>query len=186
MVATYLIDGYNLLHVMGLMAPRLGPHGLESARARLIGLIAGAMEKDAAAVTVVFDGTGGIGHAASEPSKRGIQILFSPGKQEADDVIERQILRSSAPKDLHVVSDDRRIRSAARRRHCHALGCEAFLKFLDRYRQQRRQQELQTPEKVENLSAEQTEAWIAEFGDLEKDPKLRRAFEPSDFEEMEP
>jgi uncharacterized protein len=184
MGAAYLVDGYNLLHAMGLMSPKLGQHQLGKARTRLLGLIAGSMEEAAAAVTVVFDGKGA-GTSDAEIGKGGIQILFSTGKQEADDVIENQIRRCSAPKDLRVVSDDRRIRGAARRRHCQAMGCEAFLQWLDRSRKQRHRLSSQEPEKAERLSDQEAESWLAEFGDVERDPKLREAFESFDFGDAE-
>ena len=49
----YLIDGYNLLHAMGVLRGKVGPQGLEKARLRLLGLLRGVYGKDAGAVTVV-------------------------------------------------------------------------------------------------------------------------------------
>ena len=37
MATLYLIDGYNLLHAMGVLQGRVGPLGLEKARLRLLG-----------------------------------------------------------------------------------------------------------------------------------------------------
>src|SRR5437660_1185762 len=51
----YLIDGYNLLHAMGLLGGTVGPHGLEKARAGLLGLVSGTHAEAVAEVTVVFD-----------------------------------------------------------------------------------------------------------------------------------
>jgi len=38
----YLIDGFNLLHGIGVLRARVGPQGLEKARLRLLGLLYGA------------------------------------------------------------------------------------------------------------------------------------------------
>jgi predicted RNA-binding protein with PIN domain len=182
MSAAYLIDGYNLLHAMGLMGSSLGPQGLEMARHRLVGLLRGALEDESGAVTVVFDGAGNNSADGAEQCLRGIHVQFAKGKQEADDVIESVIRRWSAPKDLFVVSDDRRIQRAARRRSCQVWGCEPFLAWLDRHRKERQAKGKERPEKDEGLSSAEAEKWMAEFGDVEHDPSLRKAFESFDFE----
>jgi predicted RNA-binding protein with PIN domain len=175
MSATYVIDGYNLLHAMGVLGGRVGPGGLEKARARLLGLLAGAFKAESSAVTVVFDAAKALPGGEPEIEDRGLHVVFAVGKQEADDVIERLIRLASAPKSLHVVSDDRRVQQAARRRHGVALGCEEFLLQLDKMR--RRLPPADASEKQEGLSEEETRRWLKEFGDVEKDPALRRAFE---------
>ena len=183
MSAPYVIDGYNLLHAMGVLGGRAGPRGLEKARGRLLGLLAGAFADNTAAVTVVFDAAGALPGADAELAERGLHVLFAVGKQEADDVIERLIRQSSAPKSLHVVSDDHRVQQAARRRHCVVLECEDFLLLLDRMRQSQRRRPEALAEKQEGLSEQEMQSWLKEFGDLEKDPALKKAFEKYDFEE---
>jgi uncharacterized protein len=175
MSATYVIDGYNLLHAMGILGSRVGPGGLEKARSRLLGLLAGTFEAKSAAITVVFDAARALPGGTPEIEVRGLHVVFAVGEQEADDVIERLIRQASAPKSLHVVSDDRRVQRAARRRHGVALGCEQFLQRLDKMR--RRQAPAPPSDKQEGLSEEETRSWLQEFGDVERDPALKRAFE---------
>jgi predicted RNA-binding protein with PIN domain len=182
MSATYLIDGYNLLYTMGVLGGPVGPGGLEKARLRLLGLLHGAFAKEASLVTVVFDASGAAAGASGEVNFHGVHVVFSLGKKEADDVIEQFIGEASSPKSMHVVSDDHRIQQAAKRRQCVVMGCEEFLLWLDQYRQQQRTQTALLPEKQEKLSEEEMQRWLAEFGDLEKDPSLREAFEKYDFE----
>ena len=181
MSATYLIDGYNLLHAMGILGGRVGPRGLEKARGRLLGMLHAIFGAESSAVTIVFDASGALPGADSEQLYRGLRVLFAVGRQEADDVIERLIRQAAVPKTLHVVSDDHRVQRAARRRHCVPLGCDTFLTQLDRLRRARQQQQ-EVPEKNESLTEADTRHWLQEFGDLEKDPTLRRAFEGFDFE----
>jgi predicted RNA-binding protein with PIN domain len=182
MSATYLVDGYNLLHAMGILGGRVGPHGLEKARGRLLGMLHAIFGPESSAVTIVFDAAGALPGADPKQVYRGLHVLFAVGRQEADDVIERLIRQASAPKTLHVVSDDHRVQRAARRRQCVPLGCETFLTKLDRLRQARQKQQ-EVPEKKESLTEADTRHWLEEFGDLEKDPTLRSAFEGFDFEE---
>jgi len=181
MGATYIIDGYNLLHAMGVLAGRVGPHGLEKARGRLLGLHHGAFGEEASPVTVVFDAAEAPPGMEAEQDYRGMGVLYALGNQEADDVIERLIRQASVPKTLHVVSDDHRIQKAARRRACQVRGCEEFLEWLHGQRQ-KNQPMAERPEKKERLSEDEIKRWVAEFGDVERDPSLKKAFESGDFE----
>src|SRR5262245_47942244 len=127
----YLIDGYNLLHAMGVMRVRMGPSGLERARLRLLGLLAGAYGEEAGDVTVVFDAAHAPPGAEPEQHYHGITVRFAVDEAAADDVIEQLIRKASAPKQLTVVSDDHRIQRAAGRRHCTVMGCGDYLDWLD-------------------------------------------------------
>jgi predicted RNA-binding protein with PIN domain len=163
MGATYLVDGYNLLHAMGLLGGRVGPHGLEKARARFLGLLHGSFGDKASTVTVVFDARHAPPNVDKEQHYRGVHVVFAMGGQEADDVIEKLVGLASAPKSLHVVSDDHRIQQTARRRRCVVLGCEEFLTELERRRKESRRAQ-ETSEKIEKLSEQETRRWLKEFG----------------------
>jgi hypothetical protein len=127
----YLIDGYNLLHAMGLLAGRVGPRGLEKARLALLGRLHGLCGDVPGRVTVVFDASGAGRGASAEQDYHGVRVRFALG-EEADDVIEDLIRRDPSPGDLTVVSDDLRLRQAARRRRCPALGCLDFIEQATR------------------------------------------------------
>src|SRR4051812_9911239 len=105
----YLIDGYNLLHHVGLLSGRVGPTRLAKARLALLGHLSDRLGSEAANVTVVFDALRAPPRAADTLEHRGIRVFF-PRYEEADDLIERLIRRASVPKLLPVVSNDRRIR----------------------------------------------------------------------------
>ena len=127
----YLIDGYNLLHAMGVLAGRVGPHGLEKARLALLGRLLALHADDPGRVTVVFDAARARAGAEREQEYNGLHILYAL-REEADDVIEAIIRRESTPRQLTVVSDDRRLKEAARRRQCPALGCLDYLEQVGR------------------------------------------------------
>jgi predicted RNA-binding protein with PIN domain len=180
----YLIDGYNLLHAMGVLHGRVGPAGLEKARGRLLGLLRGAYAEDEHdRVTVIFDAAKAPRGADSEQEYHGIHVRFAVGEYEADDVIEELIRKASAPKQLAVVSDDHRLHDAARRRRCAVMSCDEYLTWLERHRRQR----IHPPEdpavaKPEGLSRSETQHWLHEFADLETDPAMKELFDPFDFE----
>jgi hypothetical protein len=180
----YLIDGYNLLHALGL-GSRLGPTGLEWARLRLLRLLRETHGDEASDVTVVFDAAGARPGATAEQDYRGIHVLFAVREVEADDLIEQLIRRTSAPRGLTVVSDDHRIQQAARRRDCVALGCAAYLDFLDHKRHPQPPRPPEAPAKPEEVSPEEAQYWLREFAGLGKEPDTKELFDPYGFLEGE-
>jgi uncharacterized protein len=176
----YLIDGYNLLHAMGVLRGRVGPQGLEKARQRLLGLLLGALGAEASSATIVFDAAGAPAGAEDEQEYQGIHVRFAVHQEQADDLIEDLIHHDSAPKQLTVVSDDHRLQQAARRRHCPVLGCLDFLEELDRTRRRQKVKSAQEPEK-EVPSRQDMDRWLRAFADLDNEPEMKELFGPFDF-----
>ncbi|TVQ80001.1 MAG: hypothetical protein EA380_03745, partial [Phycisphaeraceae bacterium] len=81
--------------------------------------------------------------------------------KEADALIEHIIERSSAPARLIVVSSDRRIQRAARRRRATALSSERFLALVVSNRGSDGQERSIRPNQ---LSGDEVHHWLAEFG----------------------
>lgn len=179
----YLIDGYNLLHALGLLAGKAAPGELEQARRRLLGLLRKAHGERAVDVTVVFDAAGASRGTATAQEYRGIQVRFAH-RQEADDLIKQYIRKESAPRGLTVVSDDHRIRQAARRRRCLVLGCGGYLDQIDPQRRPRPSGP-DAPAKPEGSAPAETEHWLREFADLIDDPRLKELSDPPEFFENE-
>src|SRR5437016_1609871 len=159
----YLIDGYNLLHQVGLLSGRVGPTKLEKARRALLGHLSGRLGDEAAKVTVVFDALRAPPGSDDTLEYQGIRVLFSR-HEVADDLIEELIRRASAPKLLTVVSNDHRIRAAARRRDCPVAECVDFWTTLCQRKHE--------PEPVgdgepkrERVSRDEAEEWAKEFED---------------------
>jgi predicted RNA-binding protein with PIN domain len=178
----YLIDGYNLLHAMGLLRKRVGPQGLAKARLGLLGLIGGAMGTTASSVTVVFDAVNAPPDTQDHQEHLGIQVRFAIDQDQADDLIESMIRESSAPKQLTVVSDDRRLRNAARKRKCLSVGCLDFLDDLARHRKRRRSSPVSHSDK-KGTSKLESEFWLQEFRHLDDEVDMKELFQKFDFEE---
>lgn len=117
-----VIDGYNLLKAD--MPPSLA--GLDEARLCHVLQRAGFALRG---VRVVFDG----GHKPGLPAESivpGIEFIY-PGKgKSADDVIMDIIDADHAPRSLVVVSTDREIRKAARRRRAVSISSADFIRTL--------------------------------------------------------
>jgi hypothetical protein len=174
----YLIDGYNLLYAMGVLLPRrTGPHLLEKARLRLLGLLRGACGEAAAGITVVFDAKLPPPGVPAELEHEGIRVVFAVKEGEADELIEELIRRASVPGRLTVVSDDHRIQQAARRRHCVVQGCGDFLDWLDRQHRPRRAPPPAGAGKPGHVSEKETERWLREFADLADEPGWKELFD---------
>jgi predicted RNA-binding protein with PIN domain len=174
-----LIDGYNLLHALGLVEKHMGRHGLEWARRRLLAFLHKAFGNAAKDVTVVFDAATSPKGAAAESEHDGIQVLFAVHYQEADDLIEAMIGKYPQPSALTVISDDHRIQQAARRRGCIVVGCREFLDQL-LSREHGGKSQPRDPEKPEGTLEQ--DHWIREFADLANDPSFKEVFDPYDFE----
>jgi predicted RNA-binding protein with PIN domain len=113
-----LIDGYNLLHTT--MPSHLA--GLDEAG--LCGLLARSRWRGGA--VVVCDGMPKPGLAAVSPVA-SVELVYSGVGRSADEHIIALIEAHSAPRRLAVVSNDREIQKAARRRRCRVLTCERMI-----------------------------------------------------------
>lgn len=113
--------------------------------------------------SIIFDGIGPRDKSVFN-NLFNLEVVFSGANREADDVIEKLILQNTAPKNLSVVSSDRRIKTAAEKRKANAVDCVEFwlnmLKELDR----RTKRPTEPKEKLFGLTDAETEYWLREFG----------------------
>lgn len=177
MAAAYLIDGYNLIHALGLLRGRAGPGELERARKGLLGLLHGTFGDASPSLTVVFDASRAPRRAQPEQRHLGIHVRFAPRGQTADDVIECLLEESSDPAHLTVISSDHRLQEAARRRGARALACTAFMdSLLDRRNEERRRRSERADDRPAP-SEEETRRWLEVFSGLNDDPAFKELFD---------
>ncbi|MEM1331366.1 MAG: NYN domain-containing protein [Planctomycetota bacterium] len=168
-----LVDGFNVLHVTGVLPPDLA--GLEPAD--LAGLISSSRYRGRGG-RIVLDGArphtqtkSGLGlRGAPSGGPEHIQdetlgIVYAGYGKDADSLIERFIAESTAPKRLLVISSDRRIQRAARRRKAKWLPSGMFLEQLHADAQKKGRLPLR-PEfaKQVPLPRHLIRSWIDEFG----------------------
>jgi len=147
----FLIDGNNLMHALSGADATVGREGL----CELLGYISRRGEK----ISVIFDGP-----ARSAKPEGELEIVYCPARS-ADEVICERIAANTAPRRLVVVSTDRQIRRAARRRRCKIATSEQFAKTLLRAAAgPEKPPPAEPPEKRLGLRPEQTDAWLKEFG----------------------
>lgn len=174
----FLVDGYNLMHAMGLLSGRVGPHGLTKARASLLGRISTAHAASPGDVTVVFDGRKAPAGVNVEDQHKGVHVEYALS-EEADDRIEWLIAHDPAPKRLVVVSDDRRLQLAAQKRGCSWWKCSQYLDWLDKLMRERRRVP-PSNEKPSAVGPVETDRWLDAFADVQSDPAWDELFGPFD------
>jgi predicted RNA-binding protein with PIN domain len=177
----YLIDGYNLLHAVGIVGPELdGRITLDYARRQLLEMVYKAHREEPEHVTVVFDAA----RAAKkrpESSYKGIHVEFAVNYHQADDLIEVHIKRTAQPRDLTVVSNDHRIQNAADRKGCRFLDCGRYMDVLNGTRPLAKSAPNGKTVKPESVSDVERAHWLREFAELENDPALKELSDPQEF-----
>lgn len=129
----YLIDGYNLLHACGMARERYGMGELAKCRERLLNHIARRFTDDERSrTTVVFDGRDPRVDFDRTYVHRGLRVEFAPSNSDADEIIEKLVAQHASPRQLVVVSSDRRLKTAIARRKGIARRSEDFAAELDR------------------------------------------------------
>jgi predicted RNA-binding protein with PIN domain len=121
-----IIDGYNLLHAIGLASSKSDAKALARARTRLLDWLA----DNAAGRTlrVIFDGQGNA-RQSDESNHRGVRVRFS-FRQTADELIAELIFAEPHPAKLTIVSNDRQVQDAGRLCGCIVFSCEEFTDTL--------------------------------------------------------
>ena len=171
-----LIDGYNLLHAVGIIGRGIGPGGLERSRLALLNFLVESLEpKEAATATVVFDAREPPPGAPRTLNHRGITVLFSTGYPDADALLDELIRANSAPRRLTVVSSDHQVQRSARRRKARAVDSDVWYAEIVRQRLDRRTRKIFKPAKPGvPLLSEEVDRWLRRFGG---EDSLRRLIE---------
>lgn len=159
---TFLIDGYNLMHAVGLASARLPAGKLEGARLRLLDWLADAAEGRGATLRVVFDAKAAPS-ASREADYRGVRVAFA-FRRTADELIEELVGAERRPDRVTVVSNDGQVREAARRRGCGVFACEEFVDWLIEGRPDAKPMPAPEPDKPgPPATPDEQAAWLAAF-----------------------
>ncbi len=163
-----IIDGYNLISAVGIIAAGVGPGSLERARLALLNFLAESLDADeVAATTVVFDAKNSPPGLPRTVSHRNLTVRFAARYPDADSLIEELIHEQSAPRKLTVVSSDHRIQRAARRRKAAAVDSDVWYNTLVKRRRQRQAAAASTQAETKPpvpLLSEDVDYWLKIFG----------------------
>jgi hypothetical protein len=123
-----IIDGYNLLYA-GRLISQMNALELQRERDRLIALLSDYRKRKEGNITVVFDGWQTGWSSEQKEFKKGVEIVFSPLGERADDVIKRMVRDKGS--GAVVVTSDRDISRFAERMAVAVIPSEQFLGRLD-------------------------------------------------------
>jgi predicted RNA-binding protein with PIN domain len=154
----FIIDGYNLLHSIH----KANEDSDAISDAQLCRIVDIFLTQTSQKGEIIFDGAG-------PPDKnrfdnmRKLEVFFAGVGRDADTVIECKIKASTAPKGLTVVSSDRKLRDAARRRKATVVKSEVFWDNLQR-QLSRKKTSHEPAAKRRGLSEGETDQWLRIFG----------------------
>src|ERR1041385_753074 len=100
-----LVDGYSLLHNWPELAPG-EPRFSAKAREELVSRLTQYYDACGTPITIIFDGTSGVGGIEGVRSTPEVEVLFTRSGQTADQLIERAAHRLSAFGEVLAVTDD--------------------------------------------------------------------------------
>jgi predicted RNA-binding protein with PIN domain len=132
-----LIDGYNLLHCSPFGRRRYGPGQFQRCRQQMVDELNRRLDaRTAARAVIVFDGQTSadsqpVEQASGPPGPQRMRVIYSGSGVEADAVIEELLRRHPAPQHVIVVSDDRRLQSAATRRGARYVKSSEFWSSIE-------------------------------------------------------
>ena len=133
-----LIDGYNLLHVTGIVGSGSALTELHRSREALLRFLAASIEPaERPRTTIVFDAAGAPPGLPRTILHDGITVHFARDYADADDMLEDLIAAHDTPRTLVVVSSDHRVQRAARRRRAKAIDSDRW--WADLCAERRRQ-----------------------------------------------
>lgn len=166
-MGTFLIDGYNLLHV-------LKPHRRAAvddiARLQMLAMLSEFARRKSAAVVCFLDGNSG-NAAPSEFHRPGVRVVFcGPDNQSADAAICRHVEQAREPHKLVVVSNDREVRGVCKREGAKLLKSDDFAEQLLPLKAPARTEKEAAPKepvKREHFSGIEREM-LEEVGDLDE------------------
>jgi predicted RNA-binding protein with PIN domain len=118
---TWLVDGFNALHVAVLRGRDRHAWWRGEERERLLAQVA-SFEAGEAEVVVVFDGPRPL--LSGRPDGAGPRVVFAPS---ADDWLLRRIKEAAAPDRVALVTADRQLADRARHRGARVVSPRDFL-----------------------------------------------------------
>lgn len=153
----FLIDGHNLIGAM----PDLQLEDPDD-EARLVERLQRLAMRTGRRITVVFD-RGAPGNVSSWTPRGGVTVHFAPSGVTADEILIRRIQAERNPRGLVVVSSDRRVQEAARRRGATVWPAPEFLAYMQRQLGAQLSAQAAEKEKPEEVNEGELQYWMKLF-----------------------
>jgi predicted RNA-binding protein with PIN domain len=154
-----LIDGDNLLHA----ARDMGDPDRLVGRSMLCDSLGAWARRQDERVHIVFDGVSPDPALASQIGHPAIQVSYSGAGVSADSVIADLLTANSAARRVLVVSTDREVRQAARRRRAHSMRSDDFWRQVQRDLSRREPRVAEPDEKRTGPAPDEVDDWLRRF-----------------------
>lgn len=124
-------------------------------------------------VTLYFDG-GLPGGRRADLSGAGIEVVFAPAGQPADNLLIRRIKKVRNPREYTLVTGDRQIIQAAQKRYMPVITAEAFAGRLVEEREKRQAAAKPAAGDDPTITADEVQEWLDLFGPVPERPTQRK------------
>lgn len=160
-----LIDGYNLLHVTGIVGRGNELTELHRSREALLEFLAQSLDPtDRKHTTIVFDAAGAPPGLPRSIVHSEMTVHFARDYADADAMLEDLIAAHETPRALIVVSSDHRVQRAARRRRATAIDSDRWYAELWAARHRRERPSAELPQKPTGRpTADEVAYWTKQF-----------------------
>jgi hypothetical protein len=154
----FIFDGYNLLRQVEKMEgwEKLTDSGMCM-------MISQYLRRVNATGEVVFDGIGPPEKGPFENLPR-LEVIFSGRRSDADSIILDKISLNSAPKNLFLVSSDRELQAAAKKRKAGFAKSQVFFAIMVDELDKKRKPPQEPPQKRSGITEGETDEWMKTFG----------------------
>ncbi len=130
MIVRIIVDGYNLLHAWKEIAPKKVRYS-EDARQELIKVLTWYSDASISPVTVIFDGRAEGNHPENDKTApKGLEILYTPSRASADQLIERATILYAKYGQVMAVTNDHAIRDLVIANGGTVCSCENFVLII--------------------------------------------------------
>jgi hypothetical protein len=169
---TLFVDGYNLIFAASRKLPGFDIRQTEAAREALLALLAKFRSVHSDRVVVFFDGGPEAAHLPQRQMARGMEVIFSEAKSDADSDIKAAIAREANPRAVVVVTSDAAIRRFVERYGATVTASETFLEEVEAALKESAIPRDEPIEKYEGTAGADAAYWLRVFGEDEpKDDK---------------
>jgi predicted RNA-binding protein with PIN domain len=162
-----IVDGYNVLFAIADYGGQSVSKAIDDARGRLLDQLARYRRRSGEDVTVVFDSRRSKGGAEQRESAGGVRVLYSHPPRIADDDIKRLAETTASGGDVRVITSDRELADACRRRGAAVTGAMTFWRQLSRTSNTDRGDQNETLQKHQAPSDDEMRELLDAFGDAD-------------------
>jgi predicted RNA-binding protein with PIN domain len=164
---TLFVDGYNLIFAASRKLPGFDMKRTEAAREALLSLLAKFRSIRSDRGVVFFDGGPEAAHLPRRQTARGMEVIFSEARSDADSDIKEAISHEANPRAVVVVTSDAAIRRFVERYGATVTDSAAFLDEVENALKESSIPSDEPIEKYEGAAGDDAAYWLRVFGESE-------------------